>query len=136
MSEYSRGGAEGFRSRSFFLRASAPPREPVIGIQRLLQLVGEKLALHEIVFRAGFQLVLQQFLEQLRSHVLVLQPPDLSEESIIEDSDIGLFESRGGEDVDDMAFGADRLAHELADGGVDLFRCLAVLAASFVERSL
>ena len=45
-------------------------------------------------------------------------------------------QSGGGENVDHLAFGGDGLAHELADGGVDLLRYLAVLAALLVQRGL
>ncbi len=46
------------------------------------------------------------------------------------------LKSGGGEDVDHLAFGGDGLAHELADGGVDLLGRLAVGAALLVQRGL
>jgi hypothetical protein len=45
-------------------------------------------------------------------------------------------QSGGGEDVDHLALGGDGLAHELADGGVDLLGRLAVLAALLVQCGL
>jgi hypothetical protein len=45
-------------------------------------------------------------------------------------------QSRGGEDVDDLAVGRDGLAHELTHGGVDLLGRLPARGVLFVERGL
>ena len=52
------------------------------------------------------------------------------------ESNVRFGQSGGGEDVDHLAFGGDGLAHELADGGVDLLGCLAVGVALLVQRGL
>ena len=80
--------------------------------------------------------VLEQLLQQLGGDVPVLEAAHFGEELVAQDADVRLGQSGGGEDVDHLAFGGDGLAHELADGGVDLLGRLAVLAALFVQRSL
>ena len=45
----------------------------------------------------------------------------LGEELIGQDADVRLLQPGGGEDVDDLAFGGDRLRDELADGVVEVF---------------
>lgn len=49
---------------------------------------------------------------------------------------VGAQESRTREHIDDLPVGRDRLAHELAHGGVDLLGRPAVAAALLVERGL
>lgn len=66
----------------------------------------------------------------------MFQPAHFGEELVAQDADVRLGQSGGGEDVDYLAFGGDGLAHQLADGGVDLLGRLSVLAALFVERGL
>ncbi len=52
------------------------------------------------------------------------------------ESNVRLGQSGGGENVNDLPVGRDRLAHELAHGGVDLLGRLAVAAALLVQRGL
>ena len=63
---------------------------------------------------ADFEFVLQQFLQQLCRDVLVLQAAHFGEELVAQDADIWLGQSGGGEDVDQLPFGGDGLADELA----------------------
>jgi len=66
----------------------------------------------------------------------VLEAAHFGEELVAQDADVRLGQSGGGEDVDHLALGGDGLAHELADGGVDLLGRLAVLAALLVQCGL
>jgi hypothetical protein len=83
-----------------------------------------------------FEFVLEQLLLQLGGDVLVLEAAHFGEELVAQDADVRLGQSGGGEDVDHLAFGGDGLAHELADGGVDLLGRLLVAAALLVQRGL
>ncbi|MCK9213819.1 MAG: hypothetical protein M0P52_05055 [Rhodoferax sp.] len=80
--------------------------------------------------------VFQQFLQQLGGDVLVLEAAHFGEELVAQDADVRLGQTGGGEDVDDLALGGDGLAHELADGGIDLLGCFPVVAALFVQSGL
>ena len=66
----------------------------------------------------------------------MLEAAHFGEELVAQDADVGLGQAGGGEDVDHLSFRRDGLAHELADGGVDLFGRLAVDAALLVQRGL
>ncbi len=66
----------------------------------------------------------------------MLQPPHFGKERVAQDADVRLGQSGGGEDVDHLAGRRDGLAHELADGGVDLLGRLPVGAALLVQRGL
>jgi len=52
----------------------------VAGVEGLLELLGEGLALHEVLLRPHLQLVLEQLFQQLGGDVLVLEVAHLSEE--------------------------------------------------------
>jgi hypothetical protein len=108
----------------------------VVGVEGLLELLAEDLALHEVALGADLEFVLEQLLQQLGGDVLVLEAAHFGEELVAQDADVRLGQPGGGEDVDHLAFGGDGLAHELADGGVDLLGRLAVAAALLVQRGL
>ena len=92
----------------------------VIGVEGLLELLAEDLALHEVALRAHLKFVLEQLFEQLGGDILVFEAAHFGEELIAQDAEIRFGQSGGGEDVDHLAFGGDCLADELADGGVHL----------------
>ena len=108
----------------------------VVGVEGLLELFTEDLALHEVAFGADLEFVLEQLLQQLGGDVLVLEAAHFGEELVAQDADVRLGQAGGGENVDDLAFGGDGLAHELPDGCVDLLGRFAVDAALLVQRGL
>lgn len=57
----------------------------------------------------------------------MLEAAHFGEELVAQDADVRLEQSCGGEGVDHLAFSGDGLAHELADGGVELLGRLAVM---------
>ncbi len=114
------GGAHLFRELDQlfddFLRGD---RAVVIGVERLLEHLGELAALDEVSLRSHFDFVAQQLREQLGGDVLVFQSAHLGEEAVGEDADVGLLEPGRAEDVDDLAFGHDCFRDELPDGVIE-----------------
>ena len=108
----------------------------VVGVEGLLELLAEDLALHEVALGAHLEFVFEQLFQQLGGDVLVLEAAHFGKELVAQDADVRLGQAGGGEDVDDLALGGDGLAHELADSGVDLLRRLPVGAALLVQRRL
>ena len=75
-------------------------------------------------------------IKQLGGHILVLEDAHFCKELIAEDRNVGLGQAGSGEHIDHLSFSGYRLAHQLADGGIDLFRCLAGAGSLFGESGL
>ena len=103
---------------------------------RALSRIVQSIVTHQVVPRTRPQLVPGQPLKQLGRNVLVREPAHLNKELITQDADVRLGQCGGREDVDQLTLVGDRLAHQLADGGVDLLRGLPVVGVLLVERGL
>ena len=76
----------------------------------------------------------QQLRQQLGGDMFVLQASHLGEEPVGEDADVRLGQAGGGEDIDHLSFGGDRLRHQLAHGRIELLGSPGVVAAALLAQ--
>ena len=105
----------------------------MVGVERLLELLGKQLRLHQVALGANLDFVREQLRQQLGGDVLVLEAAHLGEKPVVQYADVRLLQASGGEHVDDLAIGGDGHGYELADGSVDLLWRLGAGAAFLVQ---
>ena len=88
-----------------------------VSVDRLLEHLGERPRLHDVLPPAGGQFPLEQLLQQLDGEVALSHAPHFGQEFLGEDGDVRLLEARRGEDVDHV-FRGHRPRDDLADGVV------------------
>jgi len=94
------------------------------------------MALHQVAPGPYFDFIFEQLFRQFSRNLLVFQPTDLSQEPVAQYGSVGPWQPGGSEYVEQLAFGGDGLADQLADGRINLFRCFPVLAALLVHCRL